>query len=179
MSALRIVLAASAICTLVVSSNETLSQPKNEKAKTIVERLSELETKVGVLEFQTEVFQNRRRPVYAHLDCDSKKFGVVETDDPARLLIMVSCVNIEPYLEGYKVSLDIGNPYSARFSGVKGSLIYGSTFPKKKVEIPLTSGLNGGQWTRVAVSISQAQAAEMRSMSAEFFVEQMALGRNY
>jgi hypothetical protein len=158
---------------LALSISDSAAQGKPPVPKTTAERIKELEDKVGFLQAISDVDGRRFRPSFADLDCETKRFGSVQSDDPARFLIMVSCTNIEPYLEGYRITLNVANPYSMHMTLVKGTLLYGP-YPKKKAEIPLTQGLSPGQWTRTSVSISQAQAAEMRNLQAEFYVEQLS-----
>ena len=60
------------------------------------------------------------------LDCNSHTASPIRVQD-GTLIVFVSCLGIEPYLEGHRVSLKIGNPYFAQFSGFSGSLFYGGT----------------------------------------------------
>jgi hypothetical protein len=150
------------------------SKPAPTPVKSLAERLKELEHRVVGLELET-----RFRPVYAQLDCETKRFGSVQSDDVSKFLLLVSCESIEPYLEGYRITLRVGNPYSIRMSAVKGSLFYGAKYPRKKAEIPLPQGLTPGHWTEVSVSIGQAEVADMRRLSAEFVVEQLSAPKGF
>lgn len=142
------------------------------------ERVKKLEDGMKSLESSQQFTSLRQRSGYATVDCDSKRFGTVQSDDDARFLVLVSCVNVEPYLEGYRVHLDIGNPYFMTIAVVRGTFYYGErSFLENKVEIPLIQGLKAGGWTRTIVNISRATAGQMRNMRSEFFVEQVMLSR--
>jgi len=142
------------------------------------ERLKKLEQDSSLHQLLIESQSRRSRNSYAPLDCDTKKFGTVQTDDATHLLILVACESIEPYLEGYRVVLDVGNPYFMSLPRVAGRLFFGPlTYPRRSVEISLPQGLGPGRWTRTTVNVSPAVAADMRSLQADFQVEQVSLSR--
>ncbi|MGE5525940.1 MAG: hypothetical protein ACM3SS_19665 [Rhodospirillaceae bacterium] len=145
-------------------------------AQSINDRVKRLEDRVSAVATLQEFTGNRQRNAYARVDCTSRRFGSVQTDDDMHLVILVSCETLDPYLEGYRVTLQIGNPYYMRLASVKGSLYYGEqVLPANKIEIPLAGGLRPGTWTRTTVNITPATAAQMRNLRAEFFVEEISL----
>jgi len=47
--------------------------------------------------------------------------------DNGALVFFAACTKIEPYLEGHKITISIGNPHAFNFSNVKGALSYGKS----------------------------------------------------
>jgi hypothetical protein len=120
-----------------------------------VDELSSLVVKLGVSLLQTN----------APLDCNGHAAAPVRVHDGA-LIVFVSCLKIEPYLEGHKVTLKFGNPYSAQFSGFSGSLFYGGGTERfGAAEFSSPNEVGGGRWVEHSVIINPSDPGQMRELA--------------
>lgn len=87
--------------------------------------------------------------------------------------VLVVLEKLEPYLDGYTVSLRFGNPTTAEYSGVKGKVKWGRLYDSKKdqdfnklleKEIDLKDDLKAGSWTIVKFNIAPAKPDEVRRL---------------
>ena len=78
---------------------------------------------------------------------------------------------VEPYVDGFTVHMKIGNPTSAGFSGIKGTIRWGRQFDDKKNDtfnqlaektIELKDFLPAGAWTIVKFNIGPAAPDQVR-----------------
>jgi hypothetical protein len=103
--------------------------------------------------------------------------------------------SVTPYLDGQKVTLTIGNPSSATYSGftlkVKWGPRYPTYDPKDSVEyfkqlelvskstqqrdIKLTDSLIGGRWNRVSFNLTPAAAKDFGRLELEIVTDTMQL----
>jgi hypothetical protein len=105
-----------------------------------------------------------RVPDKGDLDCTKKKYSFVSPGSTT-VLFMVTCDTVEPYLEGYRVRLSVGNPFRAAFSDVTGEVHYGDSpmaAIDQKVVLPVVPRLSPGLWTRLEVVIPRASAKDVR-----------------
>jgi len=84
--------------------------------------------------------------------------------DSSGIILLVSLERVEPYIDGYKAILDIGNPSSARFSGydVTTSWSYDETRYKKKRSDTFTGTLEPGTWTKTELILPGTSGSELR-----------------
>jgi hypothetical protein len=124
----------------------------------------------SVLEtFVAEMPSNYRS---AELDATEKAFTRV---DSAFGPLFVVCEGAEPYLDGYKVHLKIGNPSSATYKGVSMFISWATAKPevnkpefvnwsksihKKLFEFP--DPIQPGDWNKIDVILSPAKPEELR-----------------
>lgn len=123
---------------------------------------------------ETSDFVGRRR--WAFLDPTTKSYQRIDTDVGS---LLVSVKSVQPYLDGYKVTLAIGNPYAMDFNGFgvscKWSLPYLYTNgvasnaeavknSEKSKDLQQTEVLRGGWWTPVELTISPATADELKML---------------
>ena len=113
----------------------------------------------------------------AFLDVTKKDFSTVKSDVGT---FLVSCQGVEPYLEGYKVHLQIGNPMAMLVSNPKITVEWGAALPKpgadikdnnsayqawktslQQTSITLNSNLRPGFWNDVEIVVSPAKANEL------------------
>ena len=83
-----------------------------------------------------------------------------------KLQMFSSCENVEPYLEGHKITFKIGNPHSFSFGGISGEVTYGKGYPYSTTEISFAGVLVSGAWTTLTVIISPSKPEDLRSMFA-------------
>ena len=99
------------------------------------------------------------------LDCKGKSFKSFIMKAP-KLQMFASCENVEPYLEGHKITFKIGNPHSFSFGGISGELTYGKGYPYSTTEILFAGVLVSGAWTTLTVTLSPSKPEDLRTMLA-------------
>ena len=136
----------------------------------------EIETRVRVLEFQLKALQERvRASRSATLDCNSGKYDefLFQTGS---LIFFAACTKIEPYLEGHRITVNIGNPHSFNFSNVKGSLQYGKDVlevikKNQKVDVSVMDTIRSGSWNTITVIVNPSKPEDMRYLYLELSAE--------
>jgi hypothetical protein len=117
------------------------------------------------MNFRINWLENLLDSSSATLDCKGKGFSSFIMKTP-KLQMFASCENVEPYLEGHKVTLKIGNPHSFSFGGISGELTYGKGYPYSTTEISFAGVLVSGAWTTLTVTISPSKPEDLRTMFA-------------
>jgi hypothetical protein len=117
------------------------------------------------------------------LDPTEKGYGRINTISG---FFLVSVRDVRPYLDGYRVSLEIGNPTTARYNGFKLKLTWEMPMPEqgegesderyskrveewaskpaKEKEFAFTETLYPGSWNRITLVISPATAEELKQL---------------
>ncbi len=94
--------------------------------RALEEKIQELrEVDIAILNSQFNWLRDAIPSGNAYLNCDSSDYNILQSTSNF-VLLFVSCEDVLPYLEGYKIKLKIGNPYSVAFEGAKLSLNYGT-----------------------------------------------------
>ncbi len=126
--------------------------------------LRDLRLRVSELETMTV------RGTYAELDTSKETYQQVKSNNATFLMTFVKA---EPYLNGYKVTLSIGNITTATFNGFDLKLKWGAKEPEysdkwidwwhglKTKEQHFTDDLVPGRWNRVEVALLPASADEL------------------
>ena len=96
--------------------------PLEKKYEDVVTYLNRIENRVSSLEFIKHQYASitldpGRPTAYRRLDSDTGSF-------------LVSLDSVSPYLDGQKVTLSIGNPSSATYSGFTLKVRWGMRYPK-------------------------------------------------
>lgn len=154
----------SVICGIALASSVLAAQ--KEEPKTTDERLRDLETKGFLHDFTLETLGDVTGSRSATLDCDSGKFQYAAITRTS-LTLLVACTSIAPYREGFRISLNVGNPYTFRFTGFTATLFHGADWAqayKQKVAVDTTSSLMPGVWTEIIVNVPVGEAKEFRVM---------------
>jgi hypothetical protein len=147
----------------VASGAQTVNQPG------LMDRIRNLESQLQALESRLNSMSSLVPARWASLDCNSGKYDEFLLKE-GHLTLFATCTNIEPYLEGHRIRITIGNPHSFNFSNVKGTLGYGKTVYdalNKKVEVSTTEGLRAGTWSSVVVTVNPSKAEDLRSLVLE------------
>ena len=127
----------------------------------------------------------------AFIDVNSKNFSAVRSDEGT---FLISCEGVEPYLEGFKVHLQIGNPTAMLVSTPKITLEWGAQAPKPDVNakdsdlaykdwrkslqqtsVTLNSNLKPGFWNDVEVIVSPAKANELAHLKVSIQTPSVSL----
>lgn len=125
----------------------------------------------------------------AIFDPDDQGYAIARTQFGP---IIIGPKSIAPHLDGYKVTLSIGNPTTARFNGFKLNVKWAmpsltsnadgsaratsqeESKPKEK-EISYTEVLLPGSYTDISVPIAPAKPAEIKQLSVQITLNQMSL----
>lgn len=86
----------------------------------------------------------------------------------------VICNTVTPYLDGYKVKLDIGNLTSAQFNGAKIKLTWGKNFDNTK-DISITTSFPPGRYTTIEVVMTPAKPEDIKEFMVTLDFNQIAL----
>lgn len=162
-----------------------ITKVKNNQIETkfdgIDKRLSELYWKVMFMESDI----NSRNT--ATLDPVQKGYSVVNTNSG---MLLVSVNQVDPYLDGYKITYHIGNPMFMTFNGFRLTVKYGRQFDAKKdgidkfeswqkslkeISSDLTDQLSPGSWNKVELIIPSTKAEDIRYLEVAIKTDQVAL----
>ena len=170
----QVCLTASLLVGLVAATIAQAQKPP----PTTTDRIAELEDRLKFLQNQLTSLQSRVAYGFASLDCNTRKYDEFQFDS-SKLVFFASCQKIEPYLEGHRITLHIGNPYAFNFSSIKGKLGYGKDILdafSKKIEVSTPDSIRAGTWHVLTVIINPSKAEEMRNLILELSAETASPG---
>lgn len=169
-------------------ANET--KPPSTDHSVAVDELKELRSEINQLRRRISSLEASEATVSTEeegYDVARTKFGP----------LIVSTRSATPYLDGYKVTLRIGNLTSANFNGVKLNLAWGIPRVKtdaplhaglddfdewlkwhklqKKKEVALTTTLDSGAFIDIEVTLTPAKPEEIKSFTVGFELDQLQL----
>ena len=122
--------------------DKTVSEQKNQlhettdKLREALEWNRKMSDKFDALEqrlkivFQMQALEPslfRTPDPFVMIDAHQKSFASVQTNNGT---LLVSILDIQPHLDGFKVTLQIGNPYNMTYSGLSVSMRCGSSPPE-------------------------------------------------
>ena len=166
------------LCSALLLQGAIASQAQQkltgDKAVT-ADQLKELSDQVAVQQDLLNLLLEANPPTFAWMDCTDRNFREVRLAGSA-LSIFVSCDTVEPYLEGHKVKLRVGNPFSFDFSGLKGTLYLGqdrneALKASRTAPISTTQTLRSGSWLPLEISINPSKASEFRAIGVTLSIE--------
>lgn len=146
---------------LLAAVTPAASQPQK---KTTEEQLKDMAVRLDVLETWLADVDGRTGQGAATLDCANGGFSEV-TAAATPLTFLVTCSQLEPYLEGYRLTLTIGNPFAMQFDGISAKVGYGENLLKsytQTTETQSTAVLRPGLWTTINVVINRVAAKDVR-----------------
>jgi hypothetical protein len=186
-------MAALTACDKIPGLKDKDAQDKANAATAKVEQLekekSDLEERIGKLESQ-QFFTGLRLSDLENSEVDLKtdedKYGIDHTSN-GTFYVYVS--KIEPFMDGYKVFLNVGNPSAATFSGANFNVRWGLTYDakgkslqeinesRKEKNISSTKSFSAGAYTLVELPLTPATAEEVRTISVSVKFDQLSLRR--
>jgi len=138
------------------------------------ERLGALEKRVAKLEdtvtfYKFEIDQKQDKQDMVLLDPSSRGFLRLDSDNST---FLISLEDASPYLNGYRIKLDIGNPSDATFSNAKLKVRWSHALKsidsydswQKSIhekEVTLTDDLAPGKWNSVTVDLIPCASDEL------------------
>ena len=124
LAALIVFSGCSAATTSGVATTEDQAKAVTDLTKKVND-LSVLTKKVSALETQVELMHLSEETKGRNLDLSGKAgFMKIESD---LAMFFVSVKKVEPYLDGVQVTLNIGNPMYATFTGLETKIEYAKT----------------------------------------------------
>ncbi|WP_241065479.1 MULTISPECIES: DUF3251 domain-containing protein [Achromobacter] len=152
----------------VTTQTKALSQLEASRSKLIAD-VQKLQGEVATLQFESAIMGDVGKT--AVLSVTEKGFSVAEMSVGS---ILISVKDVTPYANGVKVKLNIGNPTSATFPGLKlqvgwanaepGSKNYdASTYQKK--EISISSDIKPGMWNTEEIVLAPAKPDQVDYVS--------------
>lgn len=147
-----------------------------EELVNIRNELSEkYDQRIATLEFGQTYLASRVDEVgYSPAFVSEGSYGLARTSFGA---IVISVDHVQPYLDGFKATIDIGNPTTATFDGAEveigWGLPYGTnkkawdeiTKSKKAQKFKVTNRFLPASYTRLEVLLSPATAAEVKTLN--------------
>ena len=138
-----------------------------EKLSASQETITNLQTRLLKVEFAQNAYQS------ILLDLGSRSFQRLDTDTGS---FLVSVQDASPYLDGYRVTLEIGNPSFATYAGFELTAKWNSqydwssyndgTFDKwqkseRNKEVSFTSSLMPGKWNTVELILPSTTGQQL------------------
>jgi hypothetical protein len=142
------------------------------------------------------VFAKALGEQFTNVDPAGSGFSRIESNNGS---FMVSCKRVEPYLDGFKLVLEIGNPYLVTYSDFNLKCRYGPREPEgqkdataeqsnefqknmdewkkslKIKELAFTEQLLPGTWTRVEAIITPAKAEDLGYFGVQMTTNKLML----
>jgi hypothetical protein len=149
------------------NSGQSQSNPVNDRIAALEKRVEKLETSVTIYKFLIDQKQDKSDTIY--LDPRSHDFIRLDSDTGTFLVLLQDAT---PYLNGYRIKLDIGNPWDAKFPNAKIKVRWGHKIQATEnysdwqaslhdKEIDLPDSLEAGMWNHVTLDLIPCAANEL------------------
>lgn len=120
---------------------------------------------------------------YKKASLSTSEFDLYDTMDSSAGTFVVLIRDIQPYMDGYKVKLGIGNLSSATYSGFKLTASYqkglflflDSAEPSGEKNYSFTNELKPGHWTNVDIIVAPASADEFKYLNLSIETDNIRL----
>lgn len=148
--------------------------PDTPAVQTAPDKTESLQEKVDRLQrdlFQIKMQVRQMSGGSADVSTEEKGYSIAQTKYGS---FAVACKNVTPYLDGYKVQLNIGNLTSVKFNGAKISLLWGTEYNHNK-EMSVTNSFFPGRFTTVEIVMTPAKPEDIKTFSVILDFDQMAL----
>jgi len=180
-----------AVALMISGCTDSRTSELEQKMSDMGTRLNEMQSTVDYQRTKMARFQvEKDRYSKVYLDTSSKGFQRLDTNCGT---FWVMLDDIEPYPDGYKLVLSIGNPYYAIFSGMKTLTRWGPAFDGnvsekdvsayeawektlKEKEGTVTHALRPGTWNKMTVILAPAKQEDLAYVEFSMTVEQVKLG---
>lgn len=174
--------------------NTSSTRAAIESSAALTSEVTELKKKVSDLELKVTILEYSQDPnKTATIDpADTKGYQRIDANVGT---FLVAVENVEPYLDGQRITLLIGNPNNLNFSGFQLKVKWGKRMPDfknppggdfntafdaykqstKEKEITFTETLKPGMWNKVKFTIPQAPAADFGRLELSITTNQVQL----
>ncbi|OPY81803.1 MAG: hypothetical protein A4E65_00992 [Syntrophorhabdus sp. PtaU1.Bin153] len=130
------------------------------KKEPLEQKVDRLQRELYVLKAQVDNLNNTP----AYVDTVDKGYAIAQTEYGA---FAVSCSTLSPYLDGYKVSVDVGNLTNAMLRGAKIRLHWGEDLSKIK-EFRVVNTFPPGRITKLELIMTPAKPEEIKTFAIAF-----------
>lgn len=165
-----------------IKATQTVPNVSNSRLAALEKRTAKLENQItgllDLIEFlRSELTKNndaRLAEIEKQIELSSGDFGILDASNQKYtdlradngLTFFLSVVSVQPYLDGFKIDMKIGNP---NFATVYGCTIKigpsnpdGTSANMIAIDVPQT--LASGAWTRTDLFMPNVTAAQMRKL---------------
>jgi len=192
---LRVVVIASSLLVGCVAQND----PRLRKPEEVAAQVIALEAQIKALQSQVQSLEDDVLGLQLGLQVASERYtaAIFDPSDPGGYqridtrggTFLVSLQNVTPYVDGFRVTCNFGNPSSVTFNGFTLKVKWGPRFDFKVTgmklaewqaslrerEVSLTSSLQGGYWNRVSFVVSPAKAEEFGYLELSMKTDSVSL----
>jgi len=147
---------------------------------TLQRKINSLESDMAVLRFQMSFLEDGD----ASVSTEENAYSTAKTTFGS---FPVIADKVEPYLDGYKVHLQVGNMTTASFNGAKVTVKWGAPFNSKSPdefkkkqrskEVDLTTTFFPGSYGGFDVILSPAKPEEIKTLYVALSFNQLSLSR--
>jgi Protein of unknown function (DUF3251). len=153
----------------------TINEPSEANPSEIAALKKEIESLKAKLQLD-EIFLSNKLEKSEEVSLDPARMDVYQRLDSDPLQFLVSLKSIVPYLDGYKAVINVGNPSSARFRGIKVKCKWSKAYDWKnyseasykawqsaihKSEVEVQTDIAPGYWNPVEVILLPANPQEL------------------
>jgi hypothetical protein len=175
-----------ALCSCNKQQSAELTEVKSELAATKTE-LNGVRTQLTTLEgriFRMELTKD----VYKSTSFDVAEPGGFQRLETNTGTLLVSLKDAQPYLNGYRLNINIGNPSSVTYNGFKMKVKWGKAFKEgadfdqwqkslQEKELSFVETLAPGTWNPTVVHLAPATADELGTLELSMTTELVSLRR--
>lgn len=163
--------------------------PETDRFALLEQKLGDLEQRVSTLEFDKTLNEWSRTNNFVSLSLDEKGYTPIQTTIGQLLIAGGSAT---PYLDGFKVDFQIGNPQSVTYDGITVTLQWGPSVTRsistnkmaliawrnaqKTKTDKMLSKLLPGYWNNVEVIVTPATTEELRNLEVSVETGTLSLG---
>ena len=153
----------------------------------VFSKLETLSKQVGPLSFDILLLKLQQKANDSIvIDPAEKGYGRLDTNSG---FFFISCEDVQPYLDGYKLILNIGNPLYVKYDGFKLSIKYGRQFDFKTMnygnwegslkitEKAFTDELLPATWNKIEMVLAPAKPEEMRYIRISMKTDKVMLNQ--
>jgi hypothetical protein len=170
-------------CTQPTDPGVTVITPSKKPDKQLEElkgRLDKIEKDTSRLRFDLDAEKSR----YGSLVIDPSSKGYQRLDTSTGTFL-VSLKDVQPYADGFKLKLTIGNPSYAQYNGFVLDVTWNKSFEKFTTEdwghaqhektFNYTEKLMPGSWNTISLILSPAQKEELEFIEISMTTDQVML----
>ena len=149
-----------------------------------------------LLEYQLDSLQEQINDLYLRVfeidiyktaQIDSSSQDLFQRIDTSVGTFLVVLRNVEPYLDGYKIYLAIGNPYSVSFNNLTFKVKWGKKFDRETMEytewknslrskdFSFPKTLNPATWNKIQFILSPSNPEELGYIKLEMSIKTIAM----
>ncbi len=177
-----------AVCLpLLLSACSRLDNAVTSESQQIKDRLSAAEKRIAAAEradaaqdlrlesVEVGLGQKADSSAPAYVSIADKAYGTAHTPHGP---LFITVEDVQPYANGQRLALTIGNPTMATFNGATLKIRHGESLLKSQEKtVSITDVIRSGTWNKVNVVLAPATAAQLEYLSVEVSFSQLSLRR--